>query len=325
MPLRYSGFDGLKVVALAGGVGGAKLARGLRLVLGAGQLSLVVNTGDDFNCMGLPISPDLDSVCYGIAALNDPVRGWGLADESWSVFEQLRTLGGQDWFRLGDKDLATHLMRAYYLQNGLRLTEATARLCRSWGIETAVLPMADCPCPTKIQLRDGRVLPFQEYFVKEACKPEVEAILLPAQEKIKTTQPVSEALQDCDLVIFCPSNPWLSIDPILNIAEIRRLVARKPVVAVSPFIGGKAVKGPAAKLALELGHGTDTQALIRHYEGLLGAVLCDRQDLPRAAEKDGQGIILKGSDTLMKNDQDKCRVARQALELGLELVRRCSE
>ncbi|HSN94558.1 MAG TPA: 2-phospho-L-lactate transferase [Anaerolineaceae bacterium] len=323
--LKKQEFRDLNVVALAGGVGGAKLARGLNLLLEPERLVVVVNTGDDFDHLGLQICPDLDSVCYGMAGLNDPLRGWGLEGETWTVFEQLKLLGGPDWFQLGDKDLATHLMRTQLLKEGKTLTEATAILCASWGIKARVLPMSDCPSPTKVRLKDHRVLAFQEYFVKEACQPEIEGILLPEPESAISTNQVLEALAACDLVVFCPSNPWLSIDPILNFPAIRKVVASKPVVAVSPFIGGKAVKGPAAKMAAELGHGTEAEALLEHYYSLVGALLFDLQDTKFPAQLERQGIIFERSDTLMKDDQDKRQVAAKALSLGLELVGRCSK
>ena len=238
--LKNPDYRDLKVVALAGGVGGAKVARGLNLLLAPNRLTVIVNTGDDFEHLGLPICPDLDSVCYGMARLNDPDRGWGLAGEKWTVFEQLKSLGGPAWFRLGDKDLATHLLRRQFLAEGKTLTEATALLCKQWGIKAQVLPMSDQSCPTKVRLQDGRVLAFQEYFVREACQPQVESIILPELGTVAPSPEVLDALAACDLVVFCPSNPWLSIDPILNFPEIRALVASKPVVAISPFIGGNA-------------------------------------------------------------------------------------
>lgn len=323
--LINSGYRDLKVVALAGGVGGAKLARGFCLVLNPRNLTVVVNTGDDFEHLGLQICPDLDSVCYGMAGLNDPLRGWGLEGETWTVFEQLKLLGGPDWFRLGDKDLATHLLRTQLLKDGKTLTEATDILCHHWKIIAQVLPMSDDSCPTRVQLKDGRVLAFQEYFVKEACQPVVEGIILPKPGSTAPTSQVLEVLAACDIVVICPSNPWLSIDPILKFPAIRGLLAGKPVVAVSPFIGGRAVKGPAVKMAAEFGQGTDASALLEHYRGLVGALLFDLQDTKIPSELGGQGIIFERSNTLMKDDQDKHRVATEALNLGLELVGRCSK
>jgi LPPG:FO 2-phospho-L-lactate transferase len=323
--LEKLAYSDLKVVALAGGVGGAKLARGLNLLLDPDRFTVVVNTGDDFYHLGLQICPDLDSVCYGMAGLNDPVRGWGLDGETWNFFERLKSLGGPDWFRLGDKDLATHLLRTQHLEDGKTLTKATEVLCQQWGIEAQVLPMSDAPCPTKVKLQDGRVLAFQQYFVKEAFQPEIERIILPKPGSIGPTREVLEALVASELIIFCPSNPWLSIDPILNFPSIYALIESKPVVAVSPFIGGKAVKGPAAKMAAELGHGTDASALLEHYHGLVGALLYDKQDPELPPEPLGQGIIFRRSDTLMKDDQDKRRVALEALSLGLDLVGKCSK
>ena len=323
--LINSGYRDLKVVALAGGVGGAKLARGFCLVLNPRNLTVVVNTGDDFEHLGLQICPDLDSVCYGMAGLNDPLRGWGLEGETWTVFEQLKLLGGPDWFRLGDKDLVTHLLRTQLLKEGKTLTEATDVLCHHWKTIAQVLPMSDEPSPTEVRLKDDRVLSFQEYFVKEACQPELEGIILPEPGSTAPTSQVLKALAVCDFVVFCPSNPWLSIDPILNFPAIRSLVASKPVVAVSPFIGGKAVKGPAAKMAAEFGYGTDASALLDHYRGLVGALLFDLQDTKIPSVLGGQGIIFTRSNTLMKDDRDKRWVAAEALNLGLELVGRCSK
>ncbi len=323
--LKNHDYSDLNVVALAGGVGGAKLARGLKLLLPPKQFSVVVNTGDDFFHLGLPICPDLDSVCYGMAGLNDPLRGWGLADESWITYEELASLGGPSWFKLGDKDLATHLLRGQYLSEGKTLTEVTALLCKSWALKNRVLPMSDEPAPTKVVLKGGRTLDFQEYFVKEACQPEVDYIRLPEPGAVATTKDVLLALSNSDLVVICPSNPWLSIDPILNFPEIQRLAASKPVVAVSPFIGGKAVKGPAAKMAAELGIGTDDRAILEHYDGLIDALLCDAEDVQQRSGQTGQGIIIRRSNTLMKDDQDKRRVAAEVLSLGFELVSRCSK
>lgn len=315
----------MKVVALAGGVGAAKVARGLNLLLDPRQLSMVVNTGDDFEHLGLQICPDLDSICYGMAGLNDLDRGWGLYGESWNFFRQLKALGGPGWFQLGDKDLATHLLRTQYLREGKTLVDSTAIFCQRWGINAKVLPMSNQPCPTKVKLQDGRVLAFQEYFVKEACQPKVERIIFPKAKNVDPTPEVLEALRACNLVVICPSNPWLSIDPILNFTEIHSLVANKPVVAISPFIGGSAVKGPAAKMAEEMGLTAQARTLVDHYHGLVRAVVIDLLDHELTDEQKGQGIISSRINTLMKDDHDKRRVAAEALNLGLELVGRCSK
>lgn len=240
--------NSMKITALAGGVGGAKLADGLSRYLEKGLLTVIVNTGDDMDFFGLHISPDLDTVCYTLAGQANPVTGWGQKDETWEVFETLSKLGAPDWFRLGDHDLAFHLERTRLLNTGMSLTAVTQHLCSKLEIRQQVLPMTDQAVRTMVHTTDNRWLSFQEYFVKEQCMPEVVGFEFAGVEKATPSEKVVSAIQESDLVILCPSNPWVSIDPILNLGNLREIIRHKRVVAVSPIIGGKTIKGPAAKM-----------------------------------------------------------------------------
>lgn len=305
-----------KVAALAGGVGGAKLVLGLDAVLGA-NLSTIVNTGDDMRWFGLQICPDLDSVLYALAGLTDPARGWGVADESWDVLAALKRLNAPTWFQLGDRDLATHLERTRLLESGLTLSQATAELAGRWSIASNVLPMSDKPCTTKVQTENGW-LSFQEYFVREACRPKV--LGLRYRRGAQPGAAAMAALQAADLVVICPSNPWLSIAPILALKGVKQVLQQKPVIAVSPLIAGQAVKGPAAKIAGELGFGATQAAILHCYKPFLDALVYDHTDPERIAPKDQTGIIVRQQQTLMKTRQDKIALAEAVLDLGAELL-----
>ena len=238
----------MNVVALAGGVGGAKLADGLAQVLAPEDLTIIVNTGDDFSHLGLHISPDLDTVCYTLAGIANPATGWGQADETWLALESIGQLGGPTWFRLGDRDLGVHLERSRRLATGQPLSRITHSFCRAWGIGPRILPMSDDPVPTWVDTLEGE-LPFQIYFVQRQCHPHVTGFRFAGAESASPAPGVLEALQEADQIIFCPSNPWVSIDPILAIPEVRdtintRRSANLAVVsAVSPIIAGTTVKG----------------------------------------------------------------------------------
>ena len=240
-----------RVVCLAGGVGGAKLADGLARILPPENLTVIVNTGDDFRHFGLTICPDLDTVMYTLGEVANPETGWGRAGESRRAIDEVGRLGGPDWFSLGDLDLATHLTRTHWLDSGETLTAVTRRLCSGFGIRHAVLPMTDQPAPTLIETETGEVLPFQRWFVRERWQPAVRRVVLP--EDVRATQAVVRALESADVVVIAPSNPFVSIDPILNVYPIRALIEDVPqaVVAVSPIVAGRAVKGPAAKMMVE--------------------------------------------------------------------------
>ncbi len=309
---RASSERGRRVVALCGGVGGAKLAAGLARLLGP-DLTLVVNTGDDFEHLGLLISPDLDTVLYTLAGIANKELGWGRGDESWNFMEALGQLGGETWFRLGDRDLALHVQRTQELRSGTTLTEFMRRAAASHGIAARILPMCDDPIRTMVATSEG-YLPFQRYFVERRCAPQINGIVFEGAGKAKPSAAVVEALQDDGLraVVICPSNPFLSIDPILAAPGIRALVekTKAPVVAVSPIIGGAAVKGPTTKIMAEFGIPATSRAIAQHYSGLLHGLVIDQAD---AAERETAGGLVHVAPTLMKSDQDRERLAKEVL------------
>lgn len=306
----------LKVVALAGGVGGAKLAEGLAQVLPPENLTIIVNTGDDFEHFGLKICPDLDTVWYTLAGLANPATGWGRRDESWRVMDNLAVLGAPDWFRLGDQDLATHLERTRRLAEGDRLTEITRDFCSRWGIGPLVLPMSDAPAPTTVLTADGP-LPFQEYFVHLRCEPAVTGFRFEGEPE--ATPEVGSSLAAADLIVLCPSNPWVSIDPIRKVAGIQAWLKRKPVIAVSPIIGGAAVKGPAAKMYAELGIVPSAAAVADHYAGWLDGFVLDAVDAGLADRVWNQGPEVLVAETWMKTAGDRKRLALAVLEFREKL------
>lgn len=301
----------LKVVALAGGVGGAKLADGLAQVLPPEHLTIIVNTGDDFEHLGLQICPDLDTVCYTLAGLANAETGWGRRDETWQVLANLSRLGAPDWFRLGDQDLATHIERTRRLSNGESLTAITRDFCRSWNIGPTVLPMTDEPAPTIVRTAGGP-LPFQEYFVHRRCEPVVTGFRFEGDPA--ATPAVTRALSGADLVILCPSNPWVSIDPIRQVAGIQEWLDSRPVIAVSPIIGGAAVKGPAAKMYAELGITPSAAAVASHYAGWLDGFVLDQVDAELAPEIEAGGPAVLVTSTWMKSPSDRRELALAVLE-----------
>ncbi len=308
-----------RVVALCGGVGGAKLALGLQRVLGR-NLTLIVNTGDDFEHHGLMISPDIDTVLYTLSGLSDKDRGWGRSDESWNFMGALVALGGEGWFQLGDKDLALHVLRTERLRVGGALTEFVREIAVRLGIQATILPMSDQPIRTVVETADGD-LPFQKYFVEHRCEPEVRAIRFDGIDAVGTTDDVRMALESPGLraVIFCPSNPFLSVDPILATPGIVELLHRVdvPIVAVSPIIGGAAVKGPTAKIMAELNMSATSRAIAEHYRGVIDGLVIDAAD---GAERGLLDVSVKVSRTLMTSDEDKERLARDVLDFAGELA-----
>jgi LPPG:FO 2-phospho-L-lactate transferase len=301
-------------VALSGGVGGAKLALGLAHLLGE-RLSIVVNTGDDFEHVGLHVSPDIDTALYTLAGLVNPETGWGRRDETWTFMQALAALGGPNWFKLGDGDLATHVERTRRLAAGETLSEVCAHLRRSFGIAAHVLPMSDDPVRTVVE-SDMGTLAFQEYFVREQCRPSVRAICFDGAASARPTPQVLEVLSRRTLagVIICPSNPWLSVDPILAVPGMREAMrgSGAPIVAVTPIIGGKAVKGPTAKIMAELGLSTDIRTIAAHYAGLLDTLIIDAVDESLAGD---MPMPTAATDTLMRSLDDKVALARYCLEL----------
>ena len=298
----------MKIVALAGGVGGAKLAHGLAQILPPEDLTVIVNTGDDFEHLGLYICPDLDTVCYTLAGLANFETGWGRANESWNAIINLEKLGGPAWFRLGDQDLATHLERTRRLKEGKTLSEITLEFSRVWGIQPTVLPMSDSPIHTIVDTDEGE-LAFQEYFVHRRCEPRVKGFRFDGLDSARPSPGTRQAVESADLVVICPSNPWVSVDPILKV--IGKI--NKPVIAISPIIGGQAVKGPAAKMYSELGIEPSALAVAEHYRGLLTGFVLDHVD-----EKLAKAISTKTfvTDTLMKNMADRSRLAGDVLHFA---------
>lgn len=306
------------VVAFAGGVGGAKLAAGLQACLPPGSLTVIVNTGDDFEHWGLTICPDLDTVLYNLAGINDPEQGWGRADETFHTLATMKSLGAESWFRLGDSDLALHLRRTQWLKQGLSLTEVTHRLSHTFGIPSRILPMCDTPVRTLVHTAEGD-LPFQQYFVRRRCQPEVIDLSYVGAAESRMSDEVLEALEAADLVLFCPSNPYLSIDPILSVGGLRRKLRRLPVpvVAVTPIVSGKALKGPAAKLMRELGFMASPITVADHFDGLLDGFVLDQQD---AVLKNAVALPVLVTDTVMGDLESKRELARQVVAFGSKLT-----
>ena len=302
------------VVALCGGVGGAKLAQGFSMALQPEDLSIIVNTGDDFQHLGLHIAPDLDSVMYALAELSDPVRGWGRRDETWTFMQALKALGGENWFQLGDGDLATHVERSWRLARGATLSEVTAHLCRALGIGPRVLPMSDDAVRTRVRTAEGW-LDFQEYFVHQQCRPAVREFVFAGAESARTQPDALAALERRDLraIVICPSNPFVSVEPILAVPGIHAAIRQSdaPVVAVTPIIGGKAIKGPAAKMLAEFGLEVSGAAVARRYAGIIDGFVIDETDpIPEPLP----GVTFFSAATLMNSADDRLRLAQAVLQ-----------
>ena len=307
------------VVALAGGVGGAKLAEGLQQRLGS-HLTIVGNVADDEEFWGLHVSPDLDTVMYWLAGVNDVKRGWGLLGETWHNFETLEQIGSEPWFRLGDRDLATHLTRSTLLREGKTLTEATARLTRGWGMQAQLLPVTDDYLRTMLETDIGP-LKFQEYFVKHRWQPTIKAIHFAGADHARATPAVLDAIHRAQAIILCPSNPFVSIEPLLAATPLRQTLANlsAPIVAVSPIVGGKAIKGPAAKIFAELGQTASALAVAQRYCDFLDGFLLDERDAHEADAIAALGLRVATADTLMIDAAARLRVANAALELAAVL------
>jgi LPPG:FO 2-phospho-L-lactate transferase len=303
---------GPKIVALCGGVGGAKLALGLERRFGAG-LTVIVNTGDDFEHLGLYVSPDVDTVVYTLGEVSDSERGWGRADETWQCMESLAAIGGDVWFKLGDRDLAMHLERTRQLRSGVSLSEFTASMAKRFRIAATVAPMSDDPVSTIVHTTEG-AFPFQEYFVRRKCEPVLKHVEFKNAERARPSAAALAALEDRDLtaIVICPSNPYLSVDPILAVPSIRDAIckAAAPVVALSPLIGGKAVKGPTAKIFLELKKDCTPLTIARHYHGLIDGLIIDHEDRTSAAELP---LPVRVTGTLMRTLDDRERLAAESI------------
>ena len=311
----------MTVTALAGGVGGAKLAAGLQAVLPRGELTVIVNTGDDFDHLGMRICPDLDTVMYTLAGINNPETGWGLAGETWEFLGALERLGGDAWFRLGDRDLAVHVERTRRLADGQPLSRITAGFCAALGIAAQVLPMSDSPVRTLVHTAAG-TLPFQDYFVRQRCEPVVTGFAFDGAEYASANFTLNSISQTgLSAIVICPSNPYVSIGPILALPGVReQLLARTaPAVAVSPIVGGQALKGPAAKMMTELGHVPSAGAVAQFYGGLLDGFVIDRADAPAADSIRGNGVAVLVADTVMTSAADRARLAAETLAFAATL------
>ncbi|MFV8783119.1 2-phospho-L-lactate transferase [Microbulbifer sp. SA54] len=316
-----SGFSN-KVLALSGGVGGAKLALGLQHCLAEGQLTVVANTGDDFEHLGLNICPDIDTLLYTLSGIGDQERGWGLAGETWQCLGALEALGGDTWFQLGDRDLATHLLRTQLAAAGKNLTDITAWIARRLGIATRILPMSNDPVRTLVHSEIG-VLAFQEYFVRERCRPAVSGIEFAGIESAVLNPQAQAELQDSalDAVVVCPSNPFLSVDPILALPGFRDALVRTPapVVAVSPIVAGSAIKGPTAKMMAELQMPVTCNAVADYYRGFVDGFVIDERDVAQARDIEAMGLRVLVTNTLMRSLDERITLARDVLQFAQSL------
>jgi LPPG:FO 2-phospho-L-lactate transferase len=310
----------MSVLALAGGVGGAKLAEGLAAILPPGELTVAVNTGDDFEHLGLRISPDIDTVLYTLSGLNNQAQGWGLEGETWNFMAALERLGGETWFRLGDRDMATHIERTRRLKSET-LSEITADFARRLGITHTIIPVSDDPAPTMVATDEG-LLAFQDYFVRLQCRPRVERLEFPRIADARMSPGLAAALSapDLDLIVICPSNPFLSILPILSLPGMREALTnrRAPAIAVSPIIGGKAVKGPAAKIMTELGMDVSPVGVAEFYGALIDGFVIDDADSGLADAIKGPKFLV--TNTLMLNAEDRRGLARDVVTFAREFA-----
>jgi LPPG:FO 2-phospho-L-lactate transferase len=302
----------MKVTVLTGGVGGAKLVLGLTTLLPADAIIAIVNTGDDFVHLGLPISPDIDTLLYTLAGKSDLERGWGRGGETWSFMAAVRDLGGPGWFNLGDGDLALHVLRLAAFARGESLSQVTTAFARAWGLAATILPMSDDSVATLIDTDVGR-LSFQDYFVARQCAPTLRGVSFAGAQTARAGPGVLDAIAGADRILIAPSNPWLSVDPILAIPGLRGALAAAaaPVVAVSPQIAGQAVKGPTAKLMAELGLPLTNASIAAHYAGLIDGLLIDSGD-----DAEGVAVPVARTATLMRSLEDRARVAQAALDLA---------
>jgi LPPG:FO 2-phospho-L-lactate transferase len=310
------------IIALSGGVGGAKLALGLSRIMPAEDLLVVVNTGDDFEHLGLSISPDIDTVSYTLAGLANRELGWGRHDETWSFMETMEALGGDTWFRLGDRDVALHVERTRRLKRGESLSSVTATLCQRMGVRPRVLPMTDDPVRTRL-LTDQGWLDFQEYFVRRRCEPVVSQLRFQGAGAAKAHPDFLAALADPSLeaVVICPSNPFISVEPILAIPGVREamIACKAPVIAVSPIIAGRAVKGPTAKMMTELGLDPTAGTVAQRYNDLLDGYVIDNADMSEVVSIDARVTL---AQTLMTTMEDREALARIVMDAAAVLRRR---
>lgn len=313
-----------RVLALAGGVGGAKLVAGLAALLGE-RLTVLVNTGDDFEHLGLHVSPDLDTIVYTLAGIANPATGWGIVNETWTFMDQIARLGGPTWFRLGDRDLATHVTRTDRLRRGDTLTAITTDFCRAFAIPSTVLPMTDDPVRTLIH-SGAETIAFQDYFVRQQCAPKISGLSFASAAAARVNPRLDELSGDDRplAIILCPSNPWLSIAPILALPGLpdRLKAFGVPIIAVSPIVGGRAIKGPTAKIMGELGLEPSALAVARHYAGLIDAFIIDHADAASAKAIAALGIAVRQAQTVMRTRDDRVALARECLAFANVLFNR---
>jgi LPPG:FO 2-phospho-L-lactate transferase len=311
------------VVALCGGVGGAKLAAGLARVVPGRDLAVIVNTADDFRPYGLYVSPDVDTVLYTLAGLANPVTGWGLLDDTANVMTAVRVLGEAPWFHLGDRDLATHLVRTGWLAEGLSFTEVTARLAARLGVSCRILPMSDDPVATVIGTSDGEIA-FQEWFARRHCEPPALSVRYEGVAGARATDAVRAVIDEANVIVIAPSNPYLSIGPILALDGVRDAVRRSPapVVAVSPIVGGRALKGPASQMLTTIAGEATTAAVARLYADILDGLVVDLADALDADEAIVSSTAVLVTDIVMEVDGDRARLARETLDFAHGLIAR---
>jgi LPPG:FO 2-phospho-L-lactate transferase len=314
-----------RVVALSGGVGGAKLVVGLAAKVEPGRLLVIANSGDDFEHLGLTICPDADTLLYAGAGLDNPKTGWGRRDETWTFMRTLGDLGGPSWFQLGDGDLALHVLRSERLRKGEALSAITDDVRRRLGIGFRIVPMSDDPVRTWVATDEGR-LPFQDWFVGRHCEPRVTALAFVGAENARPAPGLVGAIEapGLEAIVICPSNPLISIAPILAVGGLRAAIERAPapVVAVSPLVGGRALKGPAAKMMAELGLGSDALAVARFYAGLIDGLIIDRADADQAESIEELGIRALVAPTVMMSLEDRIALAGTALDFARRLPTR---
>ena len=307
-----------RYLALTGGIGGAKLALGLSRLLAGNRLALVVNTGDDFRHLGLHISPDIDTLVYTLAGENNPDTGWGRRDESWNFMEALAGLGGDTWFALGDRDLATNVERTHRLARGETLSRVTADLAAALGVSHAILPMTNDTVRTRVR-SGGRLLDFQDYFVRQRCEPTVDGFEFHGAKDARVNPEIESWLESPELagIILCPSNPFVSIDPILSIPGLRGQLrsCRAPVIAVTPVVGGAAIKGPTVKMMQELSIPNTACRVAEYYRDFLDGFILDEQDAAMKRDVEQLGLVSAVTNTVMATLEDRVRLAQSCLEL----------
>jgi LPPG:FO 2-phospho-L-lactate transferase len=305
-----------RVAMLCGGVGGAKLALGFHRLSPQVELTVIVNTGDDFEHLGLTVCPDVDTVLYTLTGQSNRAQGWGREDETWTFLRVVRSLGGEDWFALGDGDLALHILRTQRLRAGEALGAIVQDIARAWQLTSTIIPMSNQPVRTMVQTDEG-MLAFQRYFVQRRCQPRTQAISFAGCEQARPAPGVIEAIAAADVVAIAPSNPYLSVDPILSVPGIAAALKRTsaPVIAVSPLVAGKAVKGPTAKLMAELGLEVSNETIARHYAELIDGLIVHQGDPAPTTP-----LAVRATDTLMNDDADRARVARAVLALADEIA-----